>query len=161
MSGPTEFAEPGPVLRWTVHPASRAPVRTAALGTLVLVIGPLVAWSTGYFAVGAFAVVALGASLRPWFLPRTYELDARGARETGPLSPARELPWQDVRRVSRSRFGIHLSPIHSDSRVLPDKGLFLRLDGAPRERVTAFVAEHAPCTSDGAASGLQPGGAAS
>ncbi|MCB9897578.1 MAG: hypothetical protein H6825_06225 [Planctomycetes bacterium] len=142
MSGPREFAEPDAVLRWTVHPAARAPVRTGLLALFVLLAGPAAAVASGTWAVGLFAACALAIGLRAWFLPRRYELDADGARETGVLAAERRLSWSEVRRVSSSRFGIHLSPRHVDSRVLPDKGLFLRLAGVEREQVSAFVREH-------------------
>src|SRR5262249_38352240 len=83
------------------------------------------------------------ASLRAWFLPRTYVLDADGAREEGPLAQPRRLAWADVRRVTPARHGLHLSPLFRDSRWRADRGLFLRTRGNV-ERVAAFVAARRP-----------------
>lgn len=125
-------------LRWRVHPAGRQPTRAAVLVAVILVAA-LLSWRvSGSALMGLFALLILGASLRAWFLPREYVLDGEGAGETGPLCSPRRLAWSDVRRVSSLRDGVHLSPRHSDSRLLPDRGVFLRID-RNREQVLAFV----------------------
>jgi len=131
------------VLRWTVHPAAQDRARAAVVLGIVALAG-LLAFSVAGSALLAVAGVAfLLASLRAFFLPRTYVLDAEGAREEGPLAAARRMPWSDVRRVTSARHGLHLSPLYAESRWRADRGLFLRtLDNA--ERVAAFVAARKP-----------------
>jgi hypothetical protein len=127
-----------PGLSWTVHPAAADPLRAAILVAVILVASLLTQAVTGSPVLSGFALLALGFSLRAWFLPRSYEVDSVGAREDGPLCSRRDLPWAEVRRVARSRFGIHLSTLHSNSRFVRDHGLFLRT-AANRDEVARFV----------------------
>lgn len=128
-------------LRWTVHPAIRDPARSLVVAAVVLVAGLLVWRLTASPVLGLLGTTLLAASLRAWFLPRTYVLNERGASETGPLCSDRRLAWDEVRRVTSVRTGLHLSPRHSDSRMLPDRGLFLRRP-PDRRQVEDFVAMH-------------------
>ncbi len=118
-----------PTLRWTVHPAAREPGRAAGVVVIVGAAGLFAFGVSGSAALALATIAALGLALRPFFLPRTYVLDARGAREAGPLQGARQLAWSEVRSVRRERHGVHLSPLHATPRLLPDRGIFLRTDG--------------------------------
>ena len=138
MSGPQPAPTPPTSLRWTVHPAADEPVRAAALLAVVAVAGLLTQRVTGSTALGVGGGVVLLMSLRAWFLPRHYALDAEGAREDGPLCPPQRVGWGEVRQVARSRFGVYLSTLHSDSRFVRSRGLFLRTAGNASE-VLAFV----------------------
>ena len=132
-----------PVLRWTVHPAAQDRLRAALLLGVVALAGLLAfAVSGSALLAGAGALFLLG-SLRAFFLPRTYVLDATGAREEGPLAAPRRMPWAEVRRVTRGRHGVHLSPLFSEGRWSRDRGLFLRTRGNA-ERVAAYVAARRP-----------------
>jgi hypothetical protein len=123
---------------WTVHPAAHRPGR-AVIVVLVILLATLLTWSmSGWIWMTALAPVFLLASLRAFFLPRTYRLDDEGAHEEGPLQAARHLAWSDVRRVSRGRNGVYLSPLHSDSRLVRDRGVFLRTE-ENMEGVADFV----------------------
>ena len=130
--------ELGPGLAWTVHPAADDPLRAVCL-VGVMAIASLIAYrltESGLFAV--FTLIVLMLSLRAFFLPRHYTLDAEGAGETGPLCAPRRLGWPDVRKVARSRFGVYLSTLHSNSRFVRDRGLFLRTAGN-RQQVQDFI----------------------
>ena len=131
------------VLRWTVHPAAQDRARAAIVLGIVALAGLLAFTVAGSPLLAVVGVLFLLGSLRAWFLPRTYVLDAEGAREEGPLAAPRRLPWSDVRRVVPGRHGLHLSPLFGDSRWRPDRGLFLRTAGNA-ERVAAFVAARRP-----------------
>jgi hypothetical protein len=146
MSAGDDSPSDEPVLRWTVHPAAHDRAR-AMLVLAVIALAGLLAYVLSHSALLAAAGTGLLlASLRAFFLPRTYVLDARGAREEGPLAAARTLPWSEVRVVSRVRHGVHLAPLHLDRRWHADRGLFLRTDGNA-ERVAAFaLAQTAPQT---------------
>jgi hypothetical protein len=113
-------------------------MRAAILVAVILVASLLTQVVTGSPVLAGFALLALGFSLRAWFLPRRYAVDGAGAREDGPLCARRDLPWAEVRRVARSRFGIHLSTLHSDSRFVRDHGIFLRTT-ANRDEVARYV----------------------
>ncbi len=115
-----------PALSWTVHPAAADPLKAALLVGVLTIASVLCFEFSGSAILGVLAFLMLALSLRSWFLPRRYTLDAAGAREDGPLCAARLLLWQEVRKVSSARFGVYLSTLHSRSRFVRDTGLFLR-----------------------------------
>ena len=133
----------GSELAWTVHPAADDPLRAVCLAGVIGIAGLITYRLTesGVFAV--FALLVLALSLRAFFLPRHYTLDTDGAGEAGPLCAPRRLGWADVRKVARSRFGVYLSTLHSNSRLVRDRGLFLRTAGN-REQVQAFISSVRP-----------------
>ena len=135
MAGSTDSRA---TLTWTVHPAAERPGRAVLLTLILLVAAALAARQTGSALFGVAGLVFLAVSLRAFFLPRTYALDGQGAEERGPLTATRRLAWTAVQRVSPGRFGVHLSPRLTDSRLLPDRGLFLRTHGN-RDEVTRFL----------------------
>jgi hypothetical protein len=128
-------------LRWVVHPAGDNPAQAFALAAIMAVAAVLCWRVSGSVVLSSLGLVFLGASLRSFFLPRSYRLDTNGASESGPLCTPRTLSWESVRRVSPGPLGLHLSLLHSSSRLVPDRGLFLR---APRrqQQVADFVARH-------------------
>ena len=132
-----------PVLRWTVHPAAQDRLRAALLLAVVVVAGLLALAVSGSALLAAAGALVLLGSLRAFFLPRTYVLDEAGAREEGPLAAPRRLLWSDVRRVTRDRHGLQLSPLFHESRWRAERGLFLRTRGNA-ERVWAFVDARRP-----------------
>jgi hypothetical protein len=138
---PMSDSAPAPTaaeLRWTVHPAGRQPGRALGVAGIIL-LATLLSWRvTGSLFMGLFALLILAGSLRSWFLPRTYVLDGSGAAERGPLCLPRRLGWSEIRRVSKGASGVHLSPRHTESRLLPDHGLLLRT-GGNRDEVLAVV----------------------
>jgi hypothetical protein len=132
-------------MRWTVHPAAHHK-GLAFVVVLVILLATVLTWSlTRWIWMTALAPLFLLVSLRAFFLPRTYSLDDDGAHEEGPLQAARHLAWADVRRVSRVRHGVHLSPIHSNSRFVRDRGVFLRTE-ENTESVADFVLSRRPAT---------------
>lgn len=129
-------------MEWTVHPAAERPLRALIVAVVLLAAAALAARASGSLALGIAGLAFLLLSLRAFFLPRRYVLDDRGAGEQGPLSSRQRIAWDDVRCVSPGRFGVHLSPRLTDSRLLPDRGLFLRtrIGGPDRDAVAAFAA---------------------
>ena len=132
-----------PVLRWTVHPAAQDRLRAALVLGVVALAGLLALAVSGSALLAAAGALLLLGSLRDFFLPRTYVLDAAGAREEGPLAAPRRLAWSEARHVTRERHGLHLSPLFSEGRWSRDRGLFLRTRGNA-ERVAAYVAARRP-----------------
>lgn len=119
----------GSSLSWTVHPAAADPPRAAMLVAILAVASTLAFEFSGSAVLGILAFLMLALSLRAWFLPRHYTLDAAGAHESGPLCADRHLPWGEVRKVARGRFGLYLATMHNRSRFVRDRGLFLRTVG--------------------------------
>ena len=140
MSSPSPHEE----LVWTVHPAGDKPAQGLAVGA-VIAVATLLCWRvTQSLTLTLLAVVFLAGSLRSFFLPRLYRLDAEGASESGPLCQPRTLAWASIRKVSLGPGGLHLSLLHSTSRLVRDRGLFLRTPGRSRE-VADFVERHVSC----------------
>ena len=127
-------------LRWTVHPAASERARSVLVLLAIAIASALAASVTGSAGLGLVAALALAWSLRAWFLPRTFVLDAEGASEDGPLARARRLPWASVRRAVREPHGLYLSTRLTVSRWLPDRGLFLRTAGNADEVARAVRA---------------------
>jgi len=121
-------------LQWTVHPAASDRLRALLLVGVFAIASTLAFEYSGSASLGILAFFLLALSLRSWFLPRHYSLDATGAHESGPLCADRHLPWADVRNVVPSRFGIYLSTLHTRSRFVRDNGLFLRTTGIATPR---------------------------
>ena len=138
-----EADSPRVSLCWTVHPAAKAPARATLVGLLVVLASLLAGSVAGSTLLAGLALVFLAVSLRSYFLPRTYELDDLGARESGPLCTSRGVRWEQVRRVRAARFGVWLAERHTDSRLLPARGLFLRTEGN-RERVVEAARARVP-----------------
>jgi len=141
MSAAEDRSTDASVLRWTVHPAAQDRAAAGVVAGIVLVAGLLAFALSGSAPLAVAGVLFLLASLRAFFLPRTYVLDAAGASESGPLGRPRRLAWSEVRRVTRVRRGLQLSPLFRESRWRAEAGLFLRTAGNA-ERVAAFVAAH-------------------
>ncbi len=147
--------ETGIGMEWTIHPAAERPGRATVLAVVMLTASILAAQAAASPAFGLVALLFLAISLRAFFLPRRFALDATGACESGPLTARQRIAWSDVRTVRASRFGVHLSPRLNDSRLLPDRGLFLRTrtdggqgdDPGRRVAVEAFVSAHTEATA--------------
>ncbi|MDH3717030.1 MAG: hypothetical protein OES79_02805 [Planctomycetota bacterium] len=97
------------VERWTSHRLRDDPALSWVCGglavlMLMLVIGTTGKWYLGLLALGAAAVVF-------WrlYLPVTYELDARGLRQTV-WKFGRFVPWKQVDRAELSQHGVLLLP---------------------------------------------------
>jgi len=83
------------------------------------------------------AAALLGASLARYFAPTRYVLDERRAAARF-LGHTRGVAWGEVRRVTRHREGVHLSPFERPSRLDSFRGTFLRFAGNGEE-VVRFV----------------------
>lgn len=122
---------------WTVHPAARSPARAALVAGLILGVSALTAQLADTPGFGWLALAFLAASLRAFFLPRRYRVDAEGAEEAGPLCATRRLPWARVKQVVPARFGVWLGERLHPSRLLPARGIFLRTQGNRAEVLAA------------------------
>ncbi len=134
-TSPDQAAPAGDSLRWTVHPAATQKTRATLVAAFVG-LSAVLAWSLSESIwIGVLAGLWLGFALRAFFLPRTYVLDEQGAVEDGPLQTPRRIAWEQVRRVLRDSHGLFLSERLTDSRLLPQRGLYLRTrDNAPEVR---------------------------
>lgn len=151
-----------PLLRWTVHPAAQSPARALLVASLIAGVSLLAAQLSVSPEFGLLALVFLAFSLRAFFLPRTYEFDADGAQESGPLCATRRVAWAELKQVRAVRFGVWLGERHNSSRMLPAHGLFVRTQGnrsavldaaqraAPQAVASTAPADSTTATSEGA-----------
>ncbi len=83
------------------------------------------------------AAAVLSASLAPYLLPTTYELDDQGVTVRF-LGTRRYIPWSRIRRVVIGRRGMLVSEVPQPSRRASFKSIVLRFNANPEE-VIAFV----------------------
>jgi hypothetical protein len=93
--------------------------------------------SFGGLGYGLLAAALLGLSLASYFVPTRYELDEAGVRSRF-AGHSRRMRWDEVRRVSVAKGGVHLSPFERPSRLDSFRGILLRFAGN-RDEVIRFV----------------------
>ena len=96
---------------------------------LVLLYGPF---------FGILAVVILGVSLLPYFLPTDYVLYV-GGLESVFLRVHRRFTWSQFRSYYPDKNGVLLSPFTRPSRLENFRGFYLRYDGQSAE-ILAIIA---------------------
>ena len=130
---------------WRSHPARQGGRRLAiALGALVLIPVGLFLLYGPFF--GALALVILGISLFPYFLPTDYVLYA-GGLESVFLRVHRRFTWRQFRSYYPDKNGVLLSPFTRPSRLENFRGIYLRFDGRSAE-VLAIISQHIASARD-------------
>jgi hypothetical protein len=132
-------ADPAEILlRWRSHPVREQHGRLAVVFLVLLGLPALLLVLYGaFFAV--LAVVILGASLGPFFLPTDYVL-YRGGGEMRFLWITRRFTWEQYRSFYPDRNGVLLSPFPRPSRLENFRGIYLRF-GRSADDIMAVVAE--------------------
>jgi hypothetical protein len=131
----------GLALSWVSWPLREEPQSAWIVAAFTLLTGGgLLAYTHNWgWAAGGAALLLL--TVRAWFLPTRFTLDAQGATRRC-LGVERRMPWTRVRRASPDRRGVLLSPLPYPSRLETFRGLYLRF-AENREAVMAFVQEKA------------------
>ncbi len=131
------MAEP---LNWRVRLGDGNPSKlTAVLLAAILagVVGLLLFHSIVLFVFG-FLVIA--ASTSEVWLGVRYRVDEKGATaKAGPSVTSIE--WSQVRRLIVNDVGVTLSPLATDSRLSPFRGVFLRAGDMGTERLIEAIGE--------------------
>jgi hypothetical protein len=125
------------VLRWTVWPARERPWSAAVLVAGALVLGVLIARSTGDRLLAIAAPLFVLASLGSFLFPTDYRL-TRDSVDIRSLGVVRVRPWKEVRRVVADAAGVLLSPFAERSWLDSYRGIRLQF-GGNRDQVLAFV----------------------
>ena len=112
-----------PIITWSVHPASKQPVKALiAIFFIGLFIGG-VYQSTGELIYCAIALIVLLITLSPFFQKTTYTIDPDGiSKQT--MGFRKYLPWPSVRGYTVSPRGVYVSPLKR-SVWWDNKGIFL------------------------------------
>lgn len=146
------------VLRWTVWPARERPWSAAVLVAGALVLGVLIARSTGDRLLAVAAPLFVLASLGSFLFPTDYRL-TRESVDIRSLGVVRVRSWTEVRRVVEDATGVLLSPFSKPSWLDSYRGLRLQY-GGNRDQVLAFVeAQLAAARSGGDVGGGSTGAA--
>ncbi|MBD3237498.1 MAG: hypothetical protein GF330_12400 [Candidatus Eisenbacteria bacterium] len=112
-------------LAWRVHPAAERPGLAVVVAGLILTLAVLAGVWMGSAYWGVFAGVVLFLSLEAFFLPASFELDAKGVRVRKPFSQV-ERGWETLRRVIFDPAGVTLSPFARRRWIEPYRALRLR-----------------------------------
>jgi len=114
-----------PVLVWKVHLLRESPRK-------VLLVIPIVAISlvAGYIFTHSLLVLAVTlflfvSALIEYLFPIRYELTSRGASAYTLLGRT-TIEWERVRKYYIDDYGIKLSPLPSQGRLEPYRGVYLR-----------------------------------
>ncbi len=94
----------------------------------------LVFWGVWWFVV---AVVLIGGSILPYFLPTTYVLTEKGISVRS-LFTRQNKRWDQYRSFSVDKHGVFLSPFDTPSRLENFRGIYLRFH-RNKEEVVTFV----------------------
>ncbi len=138
-AGAESADDPARVLfSWRSHPAKQGGRKLwIALGAMVGI--PLALWPLYGPFFGLMALVILGGSLFPFFLPTRYVLYA-GGLESVFLGVHRRFMWSQFRSYYPDPNGVLLSPFAHPSRLENFRGIYLRYDGQS-EHVLRIIAE--------------------
>jgi hypothetical protein len=121
------------------------PIREGAFRALLVFLGlvaawVLVRWITGQTHLASLAMAALGLSLWRFFVPVTFELNAKGVDQSL-LGRHRQIPWAAIGRYEVCRSGVLLLPQADRCPIDVFRGLYLPWGGR-REEVLAHVRYH-------------------
>jgi hypothetical protein len=135
---PTSTPEAQPSLKWKVRVGEGRPDRVIVVLAVALIAGGLGLKIGGHplFAVIGFAMI-LASTTEVWWGTR-YELNATGAKATTGVSTT-SIEWKDVKRVLRKSSELTLSPLATESRLSPFRGVTLRYGSLGSEAVWAAV----------------------
>jgi hypothetical protein len=115
-------------VEWRAWPLRRSPGR-GALAAIIVVGSVVGVWSwSGSAALTALAVVVLGISVGPFFLPTGYRLDPQGVEVRLPWRRRRRA-WSDFRTVHAGGELVVLSPFLRRTWLETLRGETLRTEG--------------------------------
>ena len=130
----------GEVLEWRVHLARHQPAKAALVLLAAAVSAALCFFLFLSWPFALFTVVALVAATSEFLCPIRYRLDAEAA-EMRNLHNWRRITWREVKKAYLLEDGIKLSPLETQTRIEPFRGVFLRFGpgSGSREAVLAAV----------------------
>ena len=111
-------------MEWTAHPFKAEPRKSVFLVIIILLICLLVLLTTASIGFALVALLLLVFSMRQFFLPTAYVLNAEGV-EVRFSGAAKKKPWDYFSSYYEDRNGILLSPFKDRSRLEAFRGIYL------------------------------------
>lgn len=129
-------------LTWTVRLYDANSFKRWVVIAIAVAAGAIGSVLTGYPLLGLLGTLVILGSTQEYLLPLHYRLSSSVARVRCGVSVT-EIEWAKVRRVLVDETAAKLSPLESDSRTSPFRGVTLRFaDNA--DAVMAAVKERVP-----------------
>lgn len=124
-------------LTWTVRLYDANPSKRWVVIATAIIAGAIGAVLTGLPLLGALGTLVVLGSTQEYLLPLHYRLTASVARVRCGVSVT-EIEWGKVRRVLVDTVAAKLSPLESDTRTAPFRGVILRFAGNADQVLTAI-----------------------
>ena len=125
-------------LRWYVRLSDKDPKKLGVIGLASLTAGVAGVTLGGQLILGILGVLmVLGATAEYW-MGTSFSVGPHGACRRVGVSLT-SIPWSDVKRVIVSDEDIKLSPLTSESRLEPFRGVILRTTPQNRDRVLGLI----------------------
>ncbi|MBI5778469.1 MAG: hypothetical protein HZA49_03320 [Planctomycetes bacterium] len=129
-------------MEWTSHPFKAEPKKSVFLVIIILLICLMVFITTSNIGFTLIALALLVLSMRQFFLPTVYVLNAEGVevRFSGATKKKR---WDYFQSYYEDRNGILLSPFKDKSRLEAFRGIYL-IANNNKPQIVEFVKQHIP-----------------
>lgn len=125
-------------LRWYVRLSDKDPKKLGVIGLASVTAGVAGVTLGGQLILGILGVLmVLGATAEYW-MGTSFSVGPHGACRRVGVSLT-SIPWSDVKRVIVSDEDIKLSPLTSESRLEPFRGVILRTTPQNRDRVLGLI----------------------
>lgn len=127
-------------LTFSLHLARRNPWKAAAAVALILAASLIAGYSLRSSTLALLTLLLLVASISDFLFPIHFQLTDTGVTVRG-LLHRRYLEWEKVRRVSRDKLGVKLSPLLYPSRLDAYRGIYVWFENNSEE-VMDYIAHH-------------------
>jgi hypothetical protein len=132
-----------PLLTWTAHPARSRPRDVALVVAIVCTTAGVVMWTFESAWLALLAAVFLLLSVSSFLLPTRYRVTDEGIEAARALV-VRRRRFADLRRLEVGADAALVSPLSRPSFLDRQRGLWIWLDGADRERVLGLLRDKIP-----------------
>lgn len=119
------LAEEVETLEWSVRLWERDPMKRWAVIIVSFVGAVLGYYMFSHVLFGLIAFVCIAGSSAEFIFPLKYHLDERVARVRCGISVT-EIEWSAIKRAIEGSDGVKLSPLATNNRLAPFRGVYLR-----------------------------------
>ncbi|MEW6026572.1 MAG: hypothetical protein AB1599_04690 [Planctomycetota bacterium] len=127
-------------MQWTAHPFKADHKKSVFLVLLIILICLLALFATESAGFALVALTLLVFSMRQFFLPTVYTLNAEGV-DVRFLGSTQKRSWSYFQSFYEDRNGVLLSPFKERSRLESFRGIYL-IAGNNKAQVAEFVKQH-------------------
>jgi len=129
-------------MEWTAHPFKTDPRKSVFLVIIILLICLLVLLTTENIGFTLIALTLLVVSMRQFFLPTVYVLNAEGV-EVRFSGTSKKKRWDYFSSYYEDRNGILLSPFKDRSRLEAFRGMYL-IANNNKPQIVEFIKQYIP-----------------